>query len=474
MPKVGAKLLATILNMNKNLPTQTKTWLALTLSFAALVSCGLESQPQPLPEDVSSVPLTTRMPSAQSAYTVSLNSGDTLQAIEAEHGGKVVLWRPDRGFAVLGLERDLNTGSAVGARVQDGGSNPESNQRRFLASGVRTWMSGQSSLWAEGQSSLWAEGVSSLWAEGKSILWAEGRYRLVPQNDAVWKKLRLEEAHEVAKNFGRGVKVAVIDTGADLQHPMLRGALVPESEMWDFVGNDAVPQDEGTLGVGGYGHGTNVAGIVLQIAPAAKIMPLRVLGPDGSGDVTNLAAAIDWAVAKGAKVINLSLGSDIESPAVEAALTAATASGALIVSSSGNANGQVSYPAANANVENDTLGWQRLSVTSIDNEFQKSEFANFGPEVEIAAPGETIFGPAPGGRLAAWTGTSMAAPMAAGALALALGQPLKVPAVDLADRLYQSLSGELYNGGNNENYKDKVGKGNLDLKTFIDNVISGN
>ncbi|NJK45302.1 MAG: S8 family serine peptidase, partial [Pleurocapsa sp. SU_196_0] len=191
----------------------------------------------------------------------------------------------------------------------------------------------------------------------------------------------MDAAHNVATNLGQGVKVAVIDTGLDVQHPMFQGALVPASDMWDFVGNDADPQEEGVLGTGGFGHGTAVAGIVLQVAPAAKIMPLRVLGPDGSGDVTHLAAAIDWAVAKGARVINLSLGSDDMSPAVEASLQAATAQGALVVSSSGNANTtNISYPASHAHLDNTPTGsgWRRLSVTSIDATFNKSAFANYG------------------------------------------------------------------------------------------------
>ena len=84
------------------------------------------------------------------------------------------------------------------------------------------------------------------------------------------------------------------------------GTLAPASEWMDFVDNDGCPMDE--PGGDGYGHGTGVAGVVLQVAPNATILPFRVLGPDGSGDMTSVLAAIDHAVTMGADVINLSLG----------------------------------------------------------------------------------------------------------------------------------------------------------------------
>jgi thermitase len=435
------------------------------LSVGILVGCNTAPPP------TLSVPLTTSMPNAQTAITVVVPQGASQAQIEAQHNGKVMVWQPQRQLAVLGSDAALTTAGQKRAASQ---AQHEANKKRFLGSAnTRSWMNGISTLWAEGISTLWAEGISTLWAEGISTLWAEGNYRVMPQNTNIWQQVRLEAAQRAAPNLGRNVKVAIIDTGVDLTHPMLQNALVSPSEHWDFVGNDAVPQDEGTEGVGGYGHGTAVAGIVLQIAPAAKIMPLRVLGSDGSGDVTHLAAAIDWAVQKGAKVINLSLGSQDFSPAVEAALQAATAQGVLVVSSAGNASSAtLSYPASHAHIDNDGAGWQRLSVTSIDGSFEKSNFANYNAGLELAAPGEGVYAPVPNGRIASWSGTSMAAPMATGALVLALGQNLSVPLRDLADKLHQSVGSELYNNSTNQDHKDKVGKGNLNIETFIENVIN--
>ncbi len=388
---------------------------------------------------------------------VEVTAGTSLEALERQYGGRVVVWNPQAGFALL----------EMGLAGQSG----EPNRRAFLASGRIAWMNGQSSLWAEGQSSLWAEGQSSLWAEGQSSLWAEGTYRLFPQNTDPWKLIGLDKAHAIATRMGRGVKVAVIDTGVDLNHPMIRASLVPPDEWWDFVDNDPLPQEEGVTGKGGFGHGTNVAGIILQFAPAARIMPLRVLGPDGQGDVLTLAAAIDWATRHGAQILNLSLGSDEVSPAVESTLQAAAAQGILIVASVGNrGNSYVSYPASLAHLE-DKAGYQRLSVTSVRVDLEKSDFASYGPSVELAAPGESIYGPAPDGRVAAWSGTSMAAPMASGALALALGQPLSIPASMLADALYQSSNDAIYNNDTNKAYADQVGKGLIDLESFLNNVV---
>src|SRR4051812_46818445 len=124
-----------------------------------------------------------------------------------------------------------------------------------------------------------------------------------------------DAAHSVTR--GAGAVVAVIDTGGLASHQDLQGRLVAGH---DFVGNDDDPNDEN-------GHGTHVTGIVAandgngigvsSVAPDAKVMPVRVLDADGSGSSGDIAAGIDWAVAHGAQVINLSLGPDV--PVVDSA-----------------------------------------------------------------------------------------------------------------------------------------------------------
>ncbi|MCU1484129.1 MAG: Alkaline serine protease, subtilase family [Actinomycetia bacterium] len=146
-----------------------------------------------------------------------------------------------------------------------------------------------------------------------------------------------DAAHQVAD--GTGITVAVVDSGVDLQHEDLVGRLVPGH---DFVDDDDQPQDA-------FGHGTHVAGVIAAtpgngkgiagIAPGAKVMPVRVLGADGSGNLDDVVAGVRWAVAHGAKVINLSLGEDTQTllgPAFGDVLREAWAAGAVPVVSAGN------------------------------------------------------------------------------------------------------------------------------------------
>ena len=413
---------------------------------------------------------TTPLPVAEPTrlLTVPLEQGDTRAAVEGRYGARAEVWAAG-DYAVLG--------DAAPGRLLPQNVITEPNRRMFATNGQTAWMSGRSRLWSYGGTTLWAGGRSRLWSYGQGGLWSGTQFLWMPENSALWSQIRLQQGHKLAPNLGNGVKVAVIDTGVDVHHPALLEALAPASEWYDFYAQDSYPQEEGTFTQPGYGHGTSVAGIVRQVAPRATILPIRVLGPDGGGDVLDVTAAINHAVAKGAHVINLSLGSDTVSPTVETAIRAATAKGVFVVASTGNTgNPGVSFPANQSTVDTQAanspnkVGWLRLSVTSVNALDQKSWFATYGPTVELAAPGESVFGPAPGNLAAGWSGTSMAAPMASGALALALGQTLKVPRANLADDL-RVKSSDLHNNGLNEAYKDQIGKGRLNLEEFLKNVV---
>jgi thermitase len=438
--------------------TNSHTFRLLAFSSLLLAACGASPKQENVNQNFSHT------------FSVELTQTDTISSIEQLFNAKVVVWQAGQ-YAVLGSNNEPRLQLAAAQRNVV----VEANTKSFKAGGVQAaglstvWAGGLSTVWAGGLSTVWAGGLSTVWAGGLSTVWAGGTYSWLPENTNNWKQIRLQQAHSLAKNLGAGVKIAIIDTGVDVKHPALSQGLAPSNEWKDFVDNDATPQEIGTLGVGAYGHGTNVASIVRQIAPRATILPIRVLDTNGDGTILNVVAGIQWAVAKGAKVINLSLGSNTKSSTLEAALKAATNAGVFIVSSAGNENSKnVTFPAASS--ASGLAAWQQLSVTSVDQADLKSAFSNHANSVELSAPGEIIFGAAPNLRTTAWSGTSMAAPIASGALALALGQELVVPVQNLADVL-TVRSTDIYSNGMNLDFKNQLGKGRIQLEEFLKNTI---
>jgi len=233
------------------------------------------------------------------------------------------------------------------------------------------------------------------------------------EEQPVVQMLGLGRAHDIAT--GKGVKVAIIDTGVDLMHPQLRRHIVGG---WDFVGNDANPTDQrdfidndrdGNVDEA-FGHGTHVAGIIRLVAPDAQLLIVRVLDADGRGDLVNVAAGVRWAVEQGAKVINLSLGSTRNTDALQNVLEDAENSGVIIVSAAGNwGTTSVDFPGGSSHA---------TCVAAVDANCVTAPFSSYGSEVELAAPGVAIRSTFPGGGYKLWSGTSMAAPFVAGTAAL--------------------------------------------------------
>jgi subtilisin family serine protease len=152
----------------------------------------------------------------------------------------------------------------------------------------------------------------------------------------------LPQAHAIARKFGEGVKVAVVDTGIDTAHPGFAGRLAPSSEWRDFIENDNNPMEP--TGGSAYGHGTAVAGLILQVAPKATILPIRVLNSNGQGNLDHVILAINHAVNVGARVINLSLGAfEWYQPLVDA-INFAGSRGVWVVASAGNQGKKMKLP----------------------------------------------------------------------------------------------------------------------------------
>lgn len=401
----------------------------LTLASSLLLaSCGYQKQvavPSSSTPHAHHASDQVKPTSYEYALKVSLTQGDTPEKLAAKYLGKVLDFAPERKEAIIGLSADqaqqlqLNVAAtAKGAVLSSQGLSNlslEKNHNAFQATS-------RLSIWSGGRLSIWSGGRLSIWSGGRLSIWSGGDYGL-DQNNQAWQQISLKAAQKLAPNLGNGVKVAVLDTGIDQMHSAFGGS-IDSYGGWDFVDEDANPQEEGVWGVGAFGHGTNVAGIILQVAPHAQIVPMRVLDSNGQGDAVNVARAIYRATRiNGLRVIHMSLGSSTYSKVVQDALTYATNKGILVVASSGNTgDGQVTYPAHDMS-QNNYYGHMSTSVGSVNSSGHKSVFSSYGSTsapVDIMAPGEDIYAPSPNEKMASWTGTSMAAPMITGAYTLAL------------------------------------------------------
>lgn len=293
----------------------------------------------------------------------------------------------------------------------------------------------------------------------KRSVWAIGR-----QSDyqAQWAPAQLGLAAAHAVNDGSGITVAVIDTGVDFSHPALAGRLRPG---FDYVDNDHDPSERGSTADAAFGHGTHVAGLVALAAPGAAILPLRVLDPAGRGTIWNVAEALLYAAdpdgnpatADHAQVINLSLGTTTPTRLLDKVVELVTCSdddddeddddysdpgfngdrercdlhyGSVVTAAAGNGGNarERQYPAAER-------AEGALSVAASTELSRVATFSNRGSWVMIAAPGEGLTSTVPGGGYGVWSGTSMAAPLAAGVAALLRAQQPDWKPVDVTKRL---------------------------------------
>ena len=219
---------------------------------------------------------------------------------------------------------------------------------------------------------------------------------------------------------GSGVRVAVIDTGVDDEHPDLAGIVIGGA---DFSGI-GTPDGTQPVGPGGF-HGTmvssliagqgRISGGVIGIAPGVELLAGSVgLGVDGADTDAQVAQAIIWSVDNGASVINLSLSRNSERwPASwDEAFLYAFESDVVIVAASGNREAQ-SYATAPATIPG------VLSVTAVDKAGNVNSSAGAGGiGVAVAAPGIDMLGSFPGGEIETWEGSSAAAPIVTGLVAL--------------------------------------------------------
>jgi subtilase family protein len=238
-------------------------------------------------------------------------------------------------------------------------------------------------------------------------------------------KLHLVEAHKLAT--GAGVLVAVIDSQVDTGHPDLGGTIAGSL---DAVGNHEKADE----------HGTEMTGAIvahrklLGVAPHARILAVHAFSPESESSAqtttAHILAGIDFAIAKGARVINMSFAGPYD-PLLSRALKKAHDKGIVLVAAAGNAGPQSPplYPAADENV---------IAVTAVDENDKLLPQANQGAHIALAAPGVNVLEPAPGGTYGYTTGTSVATAHVSGVAALIIERDPNIDIATLEEVLYSS------------------------------------
>ena len=225
--------------------------------------------------------------------------------------------------------------------------------------------------------------------------------------DVVWSSYLLR---------GAGIKVGIIDTGIDQTHPDLQANIMGGVSCVSYT--TSYNDDNG--------HGSHVSGTVagvdntigvIGVAPSASLYGIKVLNRSGRGYTSDIIAGMQWAIDNDMDVINMSLGGSTYVEAYETATNAVLDAGVVMVCSAGNSGpdeNTVGYPAAFEGV---------IAVAATDSADLVASFSSRGPEVDVAAPGVSIYSTSKSGGYATMSGTSMAAPHVTGTVALMLQSP---------------------------------------------------
>ncbi|MCX8130551.1 MAG: S8 family peptidase [Clostridia bacterium] len=251
-----------------------------------------------------------------------------------------------------------------------------------------------------------------------------------------------------SKATGKGVKVAIMDSGIDFKHPDF-GKNIKEG--YNAIDPMQLPKDN-------LGHGTLVSGVIaaqnnefgiVGIAPDVELYPIKVLDNFGEGEISAIANGVEWCIKNKIQIINMSFAIPKDTPLLRNTITKAVDAGIIVVASANNSYcGEAGYPASYIKV---------ISVTAVDNRFRICKTAPRG-KIDFSAPGVGIVSTSSNGGYEELLGTSLAAPHITGLIALILQDPQKFGLsennVNLPDDIYnilKSLSKDLGEKG-----KDRI------------------
>jgi len=238
-----------------------------------------------------------------------------------------------------------------------------------------------------------------------------------------------------AKNKGEGIKVAILDTGIDYNHPDLEN---------NIKGGISIINDYSTDFIDENGHGSHCAGIigaiendigVTGVAPKCDLYGIQILGKNGQGSWDTITKGIYWAIENKMKIISMSLGGPNDYKPLHIAIKKAVENDIIVVVAAGNEGdgnintNEFSYPGDYNEV---------ITIGAIDPEKHLANFSNTNDEVKITAPGVDIYSTLPKGNYGILSGTSMACPFVSGIIALMLSENPSLSKWQIETYLYQT------------------------------------
>ena len=266
-----------------------------------------------------------------------------------------------------------------------------------------------------------------------------------PEYDQQWYLPNIQAPDAWDISLGEDAVIGLIDSGIDFTHPDLTANIL--SDGYDFGDSNDDPTDQ-------YGHGTKVGGVIAAIqnnslgisgvAPQGKILPIKVSqGSTGTLTGSSVAEAIIYTTDKGARIINLSLFLTDESPVVSDAVAYAVEAGVILVAAAGqDGGGAVRFPARLEDV---------IAVSATDDTDELWSKSNYGPEIDLSAPGKSIYTTKRGGIYTTESGTSFSSAMISAVTALLIAHYPGLTRDQVRERLFAGVD-DLGNAGKDEKF----------------------